>query len=953
MRNNFGLGFVFEAVDKFSGTVNRIGGAYERMERVRKKGTKELNKSLAMETAGMTTLGVAGAGLRKALSFANVAGEFEQGLAGLQAVSQASAEELGKARDRVIQAGMDTQFSPMEALAGMQQLVTAGQTLADAGEVLTPVLDLAAGSLGKLSVDDAADAVVGTLNAYGESAEKATEVTNKLLRITQLTNFATNDFQGALAKAAANGAQFGTSLSDTLITVGLLRNANIDASSSGTAFRESIRRVASMSQAQNAVLSTGVDIFDKQTGSMRSIVDIIMDMVDATKDWTEQKRNEMLNTALGARGLLAYNAVMAAQFTEMKNGEKVLHKGRDAIRQMRIEMAISEGNMQAVTELTAGLADQHYYLQRAQKEGNSTAKQFRETLLNTYAGQKTLAQGVSETVSVLIGEPFTKVLKPVVASALVGINAFAEVLRSLSPVAKQAAATLFLVTTGSFLLIGAWLASRAAMKGLRAGLQLLGVSLKSVAFSMLKIVVVGGVLVAGAYLIYRAYKTNFGGFADYIDKVVGRIRLLYNGLVQVFTQGGFSGAVRKELNKAENAGIKRFIINAYALFARLKVFFEGVADGFMVAWKVAGPAVSAMFTAVKDAALAFLGIFAGTDDLVTNNSMNSWRVWGEVVGSALATIIGHLATLIGWVAALIGNHPTLTKYALYSFAAYKLLAGGVMAAAKAAVAIIMYGFGPMPRVMMIATKAAAIFKLVVGGITKAFHVLKVAIMTHPIIAIAVGIATAAYLIYEYWEPISDFFGGMWETVTELSRRALDWIISKIEYVGDKIRQFKDIVTFQDTYDSGAAKEQQNQLASMSDEQLTILMNSAGPAREQARAVLEGRRKVASGVGVGVQTLGALDRARRQTEQAQTAMVAQKTRTAQAGLEAQGAFMLGEARQRFDELKELQLRAVAAGGGDQNINLMVDGEKLASVVAKKGKTAKARGFSPVDPLDDEG
>ena len=60
MRNNFGPGLVFEAVDKFSGTVNRIGGAYERHGACPEEGTKEMNKSLAMETAGMMTLGVAG-----------------------------------------------------------------------------------------------------------------------------------------------------------------------------------------------------------------------------------------------------------------------------------------------------------------------------------------------------------------------------------------------------------------------------------------------------------------------------------------------------------------------------------------------------------------------------------------------------------------------------------------------------------------------------------------------------------------------------------------------------------------------------------------------------------------------------------------------------------------------------------------------------------------------------
>jgi len=49
------------------------------------------------------------------------------------------------------------------------------------------VLDLAAGSLGQLGVASAAEAVVGTLNADGMTADQAVGVTDRLLRITQLT----------------------------------------------------------------------------------------------------------------------------------------------------------------------------------------------------------------------------------------------------------------------------------------------------------------------------------------------------------------------------------------------------------------------------------------------------------------------------------------------------------------------------------------------------------------------------------------------------------------------------------------------------------------------------------------------------------------------------------------------------------------------------------------------
>ena len=111
-------------------------------------------------------------------------------------------------RHAAIQAGIQTQFSPDEAVEGLTSLATAGQTAGQATRTLIPVLDLAAGSLGQLGVAQAAEAVVGTLNAYGFAAERAVGVTDKLLRITQLTNFQARDFEVGLSKAAASGSLF-------------------------------------------------------------------------------------------------------------------------------------------------------------------------------------------------------------------------------------------------------------------------------------------------------------------------------------------------------------------------------------------------------------------------------------------------------------------------------------------------------------------------------------------------------------------------------------------------------------------------------------------------------------------------------------------------------------------------------------------------------------------------
>jgi len=196
---------------------------------------------------------------------------------------------------------------------------------------------------------------------------------------------------------------FNQSLDDVLITMGLLRNRNIDASSAATAFREATRRVGADHRAQQAILGAGVQVFDQATGRMRSMVDIMSEFADATRDMSEEERNRRVVQAFGARGLLAFNAVMNASFTTMRDGREVTLRGAEAIAALRREMEGAEG----------------------------TAQSFREQLLDTFEGQKTRLLGTLQTFAVVLGEPFAQVFKPIVRLLVNVLNAILRAFQAI------------------------------------------------------------------------------------------------------------------------------------------------------------------------------------------------------------------------------------------------------------------------------------------------------------------------------------------------------------------------------------------------------------------------------------------------------------------------------------------------------------------------------------------
>jgi len=490
-----------------------------------------------------------------------------------------------------------------EASVGLARLV-------EALEDLFGVLERVTREGGQLGVAQAAEAVVGTLNAYGLAAEEAAGVTDRLLRITQLTNFQARDFEVGLSKAAATGATFNQNLNDVLITMGLLRNRNIDASSSATALREAIRRVGSDQRAQQAIQQTGVDVFDKQTGRMRSLTDVMTEFAQATEGMTDAERNRRVVTAFGARGLLAFNAVLNAAFTTTRNGEQVTLRGAEAIAAMREEMARTEG----------------------------TAAEFRDKLLDTFEGQKTLLKGTLQTFAIVLGEPFAKVFKPIVGAVTDALNFLIRAFQSLPSGVKKAIAT-FVVAAGAVVaLIGGIIAAKAAVVLLGIGLKALGITLGGVIAMMLPAILIFGLLAGVVAGFVIAIRRDIGGIGTFFRRVFDRIKLFVQAMGQLFEEGGFSGAVREELNRAENQGVKQFAIRVFQIIFRIRRFFEGIAEGFGAAIEQARPAFEAFAEALGRLGRAF-GFVGSAADSVAGLQSDRFAASGARVGEVLGKIV--------------------------------------------------------------------------------------------------------------------------------------------------------------------------------------------------------------------------------------------------------------------------------------------------------------------------
>jgi len=624
---NMGAGFTLVAKDLASPVLGRVGNNFMRMGSRVEKTSAGMAAGFQAMAVGMGALKI-GTGITGAVgAAAEAAGGFQQGIAAIGVISGATSDELNQLHDAAINAALGTKFSPDEAVEGLTNLATAGQTAQEQMSTLIPVLDLATGSLGQLGLGEASAAVVGTLKAFGEGADQAAVTTDKLLKITQMTNFQARDFGVGLSRAATSAALYKQSLDDTLIAMGLLRNMNIEASVASTGLRESFARLATDERTQQLLAKKGVKVFDERTKAVRPFLDVMGDLAVKLKDAKDAEAFLTTTLGFGRRGMAAFNAVANAQKTIMVNGREVSLKGAQAIEAMRFEIAKYDTDQQraeAATKLsTATLREWG----KTAKGSKGAALEFREALLDTAQGQKELLQGSIETLKTVVGEGALPIMK-VIRMALFNVtSAITNLLNAMPPSVRTA-------ILGVFGAIGGIVASAGAFLVLKGIFVVLGLSITGLALSFLKLALVMApitLLFAGlavsAFAAFKAITKGTGLAADSWSNFVDKVKLGFTAITELWTSGALSSETTKELEKVENQGLMPILESFNRFLNRAEAFWEGLKAGFDVG-------VEGLTEPMRELRQAVAELF-GRDGETLTGPIGEWKTAGQEVGATL------------------------------------------------------------------------------------------------------------------------------------------------------------------------------------------------------------------------------------------------------------------------------------------------------------------------------
>ncbi len=295
-------------------------------------GAKKAVAGLATVIAGATTaaVGLGTAAIKVGMDFDAKASQYA-------ATMGTTVDQIGAIIQSSKELGASTAFSGGEVLDTYNVLAQAGLDVETQMQSMTAVLDLAAA--GNMELADAANYVTGTMNAMGIEASGTTAYVDKLAVGATASNASVAELGEGMTQVGGFAKTLSGGVDEAITALGVLHDANIKGSESGTQLRTIIRNLTGPAgPAADAIAELGLEVKDAE-GNMRPLDQIMGDLDEKLAGLGDVDRAKVLSTIFDSSVLGSADALMQSatgRFGELKtaiaNSDGAAKKMADTMR---------------------------------------------------------------------------------------------------------------------------------------------------------------------------------------------------------------------------------------------------------------------------------------------------------------------------------------------------------------------------------------------------------------------------------------------------------------------------------------------------------------------------------------------------------------------------------------------------------------------------------------------
>lgn len=521
-----------------------------------------------------------------AVETVNVGKSFDSAMSKVSAVSGSTGDDLEKLRKKAKEMGSTTQFTASEAAEAFNYMAMAGWKTKDMLNGIDGVLSLAAASGSDLATTS--DIVTDALTAMGYKAKDAGKLADVMAAASSNANTNVEMMGMTFQYAAPLVGAMGYNMEDTAVAIGLMANAGIKGTKSGTALRAILSRLAAPPKAADmAMEKLGLSLTDSE-GRMKSLDEVMQDLTVAFADLSEEEQARYAKDLAGQNAMSGLLAIVNAAPKDYKK------------------------------------------LTKAVRESDGAAADMADTMLDNLGGDMTKLQSHVEGVQIALYEK----LEPALRSGIEVLNKLADAVQFLIDHSTEVQAFLTALVTG----VGTYLAYTTALTVMTEGWMALAVVQKAVAAgqAVLNAVMAAnpiGLIVAAIAALVAAFVVlwkNNEEFREFWINLWDNLKEKVEPVIETI-KIGFQLAWKKV--KEIWAKAKPYF---EAIWEGIKKVFKVVAPILLSYWKAAWTAIKAVWSVVvayfKNIWTQIKNIFALVESVLKGDWEGAWKAIKNIVG---------------------------------------------------------------------------------------------------------------------------------------------------------------------------------------------------------------------------------------------------------------------------------------------------------------------------------
>lgn len=300
---------------------------------------------IGVAAAGAAIVVFSGIMLKKAVS---AAADFEEAMAGVKAVTQATPKEFDKLIKKAKELGRVTKFTMLDIAAGEEALGRAGFTTNEILSSMSGIADMAAAS--GISLGQAADIASKTIRAMGLEASDSTRIADVFAQAAANSNVTITMLGESMKYVAPLARAMGLSLEQTVGAIGKLGDVGIQGTMAGTALRFTFSELLAETDGFKEKideLNLSMEDLTGPNGELLSFTEILSKLSEAGAD-TGDIIDLVGKRAGPAIGALVQNNPALKEFVEqLENAEGAAKKMADIrLDTLRGQLEVLQGSWQ-------------------------------------------------------------------------------------------------------------------------------------------------------------------------------------------------------------------------------------------------------------------------------------------------------------------------------------------------------------------------------------------------------------------------------------------------------------------------------------------------------------------------------------------------------------------------------------------------------------------------------